>query len=72
MFRKSLTVASFLSALGFGIVTLCLGLNIICFVGVFLSFAFLVATFFYIPSEDKKDQDVTIYGHPEGNVIKKN
>lgn len=72
MFIKCLTVVSFLSALGFGIVAL-LCLNQAYFLGLLLSVMFLIASIFYcLSSESEKSENVSVYGHPEGNIIKKN
>jgi len=73
MLKEGLTVASFMSALGFGVVTLFVNSYIL---GFLLSFIFLVASLCYFLSESKcarenEKEKVTIYGHPEGNIVKR-
>lgn len=74
MLKQILTIASFASSLGFGIVTLCIDSKLIF--AFFLSLAFLIASLCYFWSKDEKmiagTGDITIYGHPEGNIIKRN
>ena len=73
MLREGLTVASFVSALGFGVVTLFVNSYVL---GFLLSLIFLVVSlcYFNFGSEERREKEeekVTVYGHPEGNIVKR-